>query len=79
MRPEIKLNNRSFNLENPLIIAEIGCNHKGDLGLCKKIIKEAKEAGVDAVKLQKETIKYYSQSHNMKKYITVRIFWENLW
>ena len=57
MRPEIKLNNRSFNFENPLIIAEIGCNHKGDLGLCKKIIKEANEAGVDAVKLQKRNNK----------------------
>ena len=53
MTPELKLKNKSFNNSNTLIIAEIGCNHMGDLNLCKKIILEAKQAGVDAVKLQK--------------------------
>lgn len=38
------------------IIAEIGINHNGDLGIAKDLIKVAKEAGCDAVKFQKRTI-----------------------
>ncbi|HFP0673268.1 TPA: N-acetylneuraminate synthase family protein, partial [Escherichia coli] len=34
------------------IVAEIGCNHNGDFELAKKMVKEAKSAGVDAVKFQ---------------------------
>jgi N-acetylneuraminate synthase len=34
------------------VVAEIGCNHNGDEGLAKKMIKEAASCGVDAVKLQ---------------------------
>lgn len=34
------------------IVAEIGCNHNGNYGLAKKMVKEAAEAGVDAVKFQ---------------------------
>jgi N-acetylneuraminate synthase len=39
------------------IIAEIGINHNGDLNIAKQLIKIAKEAGCDAVKFQKRTIK----------------------
>jgi N-acetylneuraminate synthase len=35
------------------IIAEIGINHNGDLGIAKKLIYMAKQAGCDAVKFQK--------------------------
>ena len=35
------------------VIAEIGHNHQGDLQLCKRMFLAAKEAGADAVKLQK--------------------------
>jgi N-acetylneuraminate synthase len=38
------------------IIAEIGINHNGDLGLAKKLIDMAKNCGCDAVKFQKRTI-----------------------
>ena len=38
------------------IIAEIGINHNGDMGIAKDLIKLAKEAGCDAVKFQKRTI-----------------------
>ena len=46
------------------VIAEIGINHNGDLNLCKKLIKEAKECGCDAVKFQKRNIfKVYTEDY----------------
>ena len=41
---------------NCFLIAEIGINHNGSLDLAKKLIKESKNAGFDAVKFQKRTI-----------------------
>jgi N-acetylneuraminate synthase len=41
--------------ERVYIIAEIGINHNGSLKLAKKLVKEAKAAGCDAVKFQKRT------------------------
>ena len=38
------------------IIAELGINHNGDLGIAKKLIGGAKLAGADAVKFQKRTV-----------------------
>ncbi len=38
------------------IIAEIGINHNGDLGIAKKLIDMAKDSGCDAVKFQKRTL-----------------------
>lgn len=38
------------------IIAEIGINHNGDVGIAKQLIDVAKDAGVNAVKFQKRTI-----------------------
>ncbi len=37
-------------------IAEIGINHNGDVDIAKKLIKEAKVAGFNAVKFQKRNI-----------------------
>lgn len=37
------------------VTAEIGINHNGDLEIAKRMIREAKQAGVDAVKFQKRT------------------------
>lgn len=48
-----------YNYCKPYIIAEIGSNHNGDMDLAKKLIIQAKEAGVDCVKFQswsKDTI-----------------------
>ena len=43
------------------IVAEIGINHNGDVGIAKDLINVAKEAGCDAVKFQKRTLeKVYS-------------------
>jgi len=40
------------NFCEPYIIAELGSNHNGDMGLAKKLILEAKDAGADCVKFQ---------------------------
>lgn len=54
----------------PLVIAEIGCNHKGDIEIAKELIKVAKFfCNVDAVKFQKRnnkellTEEQYNQPH----------------
>src|SRR4029077_12643027 len=38
--------------KHPFIVAEISCNHEGDLSQAKILIEEAKAAGADAVKIQ---------------------------
>lgn len=49
----INFNNESFNkFSNPLVIAEIGNNHNGQIKLGKELIKKAKESGANAVKFQ---------------------------
>jgi N,N'-diacetyllegionaminate synthase len=49
----VKIDNKLINEKSPcFVIAEAGVNHNGDLGLAKKLIKAAKESGVDAVKFQ---------------------------
>ncbi len=35
------------------VIAEVGHNHQGDVEKCKELCRQAKECGVDAVKMQK--------------------------
>ncbi len=41
----------------PYVIAEVGANHNGDMGLCRRLIDEAKSSGADAVKFQSWTDK----------------------
>ena len=36
----------------PYIIAEAGVNHEGSMDLAKRLIREAKEGGADAIKFQ---------------------------
>ena len=50
------------------IIAEIGINHNGELGLAKKLIDMAKRAGCDAVKFQKRTIDIVYSKSELEKY-----------
>lgn len=38
------------------IIAEVGINHNGNLGIAKQLIDAAREAGANAVKFQKRTV-----------------------
>lgn len=56
--------------KKPIVIAEIGCNHKGDLDIAKQLIREAKIfCKADVVKLQKRnnrellTEEQYNQPH----------------
>ena len=58
---------RNFKL--PIVIAEIGLNHNGDVNLAKKSIKAAHLAGADLVKLQ--TFKSASICSEKSKYFNI--------
>lgn len=47
----IKSKNNNI-IVNPYIIAEAGVNHEGSMKLAKRLVKEAKEGGADAIKFQ---------------------------
>lgn len=54
---DININGHLVGANHPsLIIAEIGINHQGDVKIAKKMIRAAKDCGVDAVKFQKRSI-----------------------
>jgi len=56
MTREIKLGDRMVGDGQPAyLIAEIGINHNGDLGIARQMIDAAVHAGADAVKFQKRT------------------------
>ncbi|MBM3124046.1 MAG: N-acetylneuraminate synthase [Chloroflexi bacterium] len=56
MAREIQFGKRKIGDGHPAyIIAEVGINHNGDIGIAKKIIEAAVHAGADAVKFQKRT------------------------
>lgn len=46
-----------FKYEAPKVIAEIGCNHMGQMNIAKELIDLAKEAGAGYVKFQKRNNK----------------------
>ena len=46
-----------MDYKKPRMIAEIGCNHKGDIGIAKELVRIASQSGVDAVKIQKRNKK----------------------
>jgi sialic acid synthase SpsE len=66
-----------MNISKIYIIAEIGVNHNGDIGIAKKLILSAKKNGADAVKFQtfnaerlsfKDTPKVkYQEKNSIKK------------
>ncbi len=57
------------------VIAEIGCNHQGDIEKAKSIITKAKQAGANAVKLQKRDNKnLFTQSMFDMPYINENSF-----
>ena len=60
-----------YHYKKPNIIAEIGCNHMGDIKIAKELISLAKEAGAKYVKFQKRnntellTKEQYDAPHNV--------------
>ena len=46
-----------FDYKKPRTIAEIGCNHMGQMSIAKELIDLAKEAGAGYVKFQKRNNK----------------------
>ena len=53
MNPHITISGRKIGLDYPpLVIAEIGINHNGSLAKAKRMIRDAKRAGVECVKFQ---------------------------
>ena len=67
---------RQINSSNPpYIIAEMSANHNNDIDRAYKIIKEAKNAGADAVKLQTYTADTMTIKSD-KKYFKIK---EGLW
>lgn len=56
MSRKITIGDRLVGEDHPTyVVAEIGINHNGDLGLAKRLIDAAVDSGVDAVKFQKRT------------------------
>lgn len=51
------LDETNFKYERCKVVAEIGCNHMGDLNLAKELMKLAKEAGASYAKFQKRCAK----------------------
>ena len=66
--PSITIDNRVISQDNPpYIIAEMSANHNGDIDNAFKIIKEAKNAQADAVKIQTYTAETITLQSNRKK------------
>ena len=61
-------------MERIFIVAEIGCNHNGRIDIAKRMVDEAKQCGVDAVKFQtftaKELISRYAPKAEYQKETT---------
>ena len=43
----------NYDYKEPKVVAEIGCNHKGDMSIAKELIDLAKQSGAKYVKFQK--------------------------
>jgi N-acetylneuraminate synthase len=56
MAREVKIGDRWIGEGHPTyVVAEVGINHNGSLEIAKELMAAAKEAGVDAIKLQRRT------------------------
>ena len=65
----------NFNkLKKTFIIAEIGNNHEGSYNVACKLVKEAKKAGVDAVKFQTYDTKNYVNQSEQKRFKRLKKF-----
>ena len=61
-------------LKKTFIIAEIGNNHEGSFNVACKLIKEAKKAGVDAVKFQTFKTEYFVNISDKERFNKLKKF-----
>lgn len=66
MKP-IRVGNKAIGEGPCFIIAEIGINHNGDVGIAKKLIDVASFTGCDAVKFQKRTVELVYSPEELRK------------
>ena len=58
-----------MNYKSPKVIAEIGCNHKGEMSIAKELLTFAAQSGVEVAKFQKRnnkellTLEQYNTPH----------------
>tara|TARA_B100001750_G_C15508442_1_gene601990 strand:- start:1128 stop:2180 length:1053 start_codon:yes stop_codon:yes gene_type:complete len=64
----------NYDEERPLIIAEVGANHNGDLSLAKEMISAAKSSGVDAIKFQTSTLNGLWTNESMDSDLNVGMY-----
>lgn len=66
---EFEVDNVKISNDRPFVVAEIGINHNGDMGLAKETIAAAAESGADSVKFQSyKTEDFISDSSLMLTY-----------
>jgi len=71
-RQNIKIEERAIGIGHPCyIIAEISCNHDGDIEEARRLIKAAAEGGADAVKLQTYTADTMTRDFDRKAEKTI--------
>ena len=64
-----------MNFKKPVLIAEVGCNHKGEIEIAKEFIKVAKEfCDVSCIKFQKRDPKTLLSEEEYQKYLSLLIF-----
>ena len=74
--PSITIDNRVISQDNPpYIIAEMSANHNGDIDNAFKIIKEAKNAQADAVKIQTYTAETITLQSNTNDFLIKDGLW----
>src|SRR6266550_969762 len=55
--PEIKIGERRIgDAHPPLVIAEVGINHEGDIAKARRMVDDARAAGAECVKFQAHVI-----------------------
>ena len=72
----IKISNKIISKKRCFIVAEISANHCGKLSILKKIIKDLKNSGVDAIKIQAYEASTITLNSNRKDF---RINRNNTW
>ena len=74
MTAELIIKGRRIGADHPpIVIAEIGHNHKGNIETCKQMFKAAKDSGADAVKLQKRDNKSLFTKKLYNEHIIVKM------